>query len=55
MRTTFPTTMFLSLLKKIHVLTNTKFVHVTSTYYRSWILVFVFTSNVTYFHRVSVF
>jgi hypothetical protein len=36
-----------------HILTNTKFVHVTSTYYHSWNLVFEFTINGTYFHRVS--
>jgi hypothetical protein len=28
-------------------------VHITSTYYHSWYLVFEFTFNVTYFHRVS--
>jgi hypothetical protein len=36
--TTFPTTMsllFLSLLIFFHILTNSKFVHVTSTYYHS--------------------
>jgi hypothetical protein len=37
----------------ISLLSNTKFVHVTSTYYHSWNLVFEFTVNVTYFHRVS--
>ena len=43
---TFPTAtsfLLLSLLKKIHILTNTKFVHVISTYYHSWYLVFEFT------------
>jgi hypothetical protein len=30
----------------------TKFKHVTSTYYHSWYLVFDFTFDVTYFHRV---
>ena len=36
-----------------HILTNTKFKHVTSTYYHSWYLVFELTFNVTFFHRVS--
>ena len=31
-----------------HILTNTKFKHVTSTYYHTWYLVFRFTYNVTY-------
>ena len=35
-----------------HTFTNTKFKHVTSTYYYSCYLVFEFTFNVTYFHRV---
>jgi hypothetical protein len=33
-------------------LTNTNFKHVTSTYYHSWYLVFEFTFNINYFHRV---
>ena len=33
-----------------HILTNTKFQHVTFAYYHN--LVFEFTLNVTYFHRV---
>ena len=36
-----------------HILTNTKFVHVTSKYYQSLNLVFELTVNVTYFHKVS--
>ena len=37
----------------LHILTNTQFKHVTSTHYHiSWYLVFEFTFNVTYFHRV---
>ena len=35
-----------------HILTNTKLKHVTSTYYHSQYLVFEFTLNVTYFHRI---
>ena len=35
-----------------HILTNIEFKHVTSTYYHSWYLVFEFTFNDTYFHRV---
>jgi len=35
-----------------HILTNTKFKHVNSTYYHSWSLMFEFTFDVTYFHRV---
>ena len=53
---TFPTAtsfLLLSLLIFVHILTNTKFVHVTSTYDHSWYLVFEFTINVTYSHRVS--
>ena len=53
---TFPTTtsfLLLSLLVFSHILTNPKFVHVTSTHYHSWCLVFEFTFNTTYFHRVS--
>ena len=48
-------TSFLLLLLLIffHILTNTKFVHVTPTYYHSWYFVFEFTFNVTYFRRVS--
>jgi hypothetical protein len=33
------------------ILTNTKFKHVTSTYYHSWYVVFEFTFIVIYFHR----
>ena len=36
----------------IPILTNAKFENVTSTYYHTWYLVFEFTFNVTYFHRV---
>jgi hypothetical protein len=36
----------------LHILANTKFNYVTSTYYHSWYLMFEFTFNVTYFHRV---
>jgi hypothetical protein len=46
--TSFP---LLSLLIFFH--TNTKFVHVIFTYYHSWYLVFEFTFDVTYFHRVN--
>ena len=49
--TTFPTaTLFflLSLLILFHIFTNTKFVHVTSTYYHSWHLVLEFTFIITY-------
>ena len=46
---TFPSTtsfLLLSLLVfLVHILTNTKFVHVTSTHYHSWYLVFEFTFN----------
>ena len=35
-----------------HFLNDTKFEHVTSTYYHSWYLVFGFTFNVNYLHRV---
>ena len=35
-----------------HDPTNIKLKHVTSTYYHCQYLVFVFTLNVTYFHRV---
>ena len=35
-----------------HILTNIKFKHVTSTYYYIVYLVFEFTFNVTYIHRV---
>jgi hypothetical protein len=35
-----------------HILTNTKFKHVTSPYYHSLYLVFEFTFDVTYFHRI---
>jgi hypothetical protein len=45
--------LLLSLFIFLHIFTNTKFVHVTSTYYHSWNSVFEFTINVTYFHRVS--
>ena len=53
---TFPsTTSFLltSLSIFFHIFTNTKSVHITSTYHHSWCSVFEFTLNVTYFHRVS--
>ena len=33
-------------------LTNTKFKHVTSTFYHGWFLVFEFATHVTYFPRV---
>ena len=36
-----------------HILTNTKFKHVTSTYYHSCYLVLEFKFNATYFHRVK--
>ena len=35
-----------------HILTNTKFKRVTFTYYHTWYIVFEFTYNATYFHRV---
>ena len=35
-----------------HILTDTKFKYVTSTYYHSWYLVIEFTFNITYFQRV---
>ena len=35
-----------------HILTNTKFIHATSTYYHRWYLVFEFTFNVTYCTRL---
>ena len=35
-----------------HILTNTKFKYVTSTYYDSWYIVYELTSNVTYCHRI---
>jgi hypothetical protein len=35
-----------------HILTNTKFKHVPSTYYPSWYSMVEFKFNVTYFHRV---
>ena len=35
--------------------TNTKFKHVPFTYYHSWLIVFEFTFNVTYFHRIIDF
>ena len=35
-----------------HILTNTKFKHVTPTYYHSWYLVFEFTFMITCFHMV---
>ena len=35
-----------------HILTDTKFKHVTSTYYHSWYLMYEFTINVACFHRV---
>ena len=35
-----------------YFLTNIESKHVTSTYHPSWYLVFEFTYNVTYFHRV---
>ena len=35
-----------------HILTNNEFKHVTSTYYHSWYLVFEFTFDDAYFHRV---
>ena len=35
-----------------HVLNNTQFKHITSTYYHSSYLVFEFTFNVTYIHWV---
>ena len=34
------------------MLTNSKFKDVSSTYYHSWYLMFEFTFDVTYFHRV---
>ena len=43
---------FLSLLFFFYIPINIEFQHVTSTYYHSWYLVFEFTFNVTYFHRV---
>jgi len=55
---TFPTAtsfLLLSLLNFPHILTNPKIMHVTSRYYHSWYLVFEFTFNVTYFHRLSDF
>ena len=48
--TTFPTATSLIIYIYIYIfdiLTNTKFKHVTSTYYHSWYLVFEFTINVT--------
>ena len=45
--------LLISLLIFFHILTNTKFVHVTFTYYHSWYLVFEFTFIITYFDRVS--
>ena len=53
---TFSTTtsfLLLLLLKKFNIFIDTKFAHVTSTYYHSWYLVFEFTFNVNYFHTVS--
>ena len=35
-----------------YILINTKFKHVTSTYYHSWYLEFEFMFYVPYFHRV---
>ena len=35
------------------LLTNTRLVHVTSTYYHRWYSMFEFTFNATYFHRVN--
>ena len=49
--TTFPTTTSL-IIYFFHILTNTRFKHVTSTYYHNWYLVFEFTFNATYFYRV---
>jgi len=42
----------LTLLNFSHILTNTKFVHVTSTYYHSWYLVFefIFSASNTEYH-----
>jgi hypothetical protein len=45
--------LLLSLLIFFHILTNTKFVHVTFAYYHGGYLVFEFTFNATYFHTVS--
>ena len=42
--------LMLSLLFISHILTNTKFKNVSSTYYHSSYLVFEFTFDVTYFH-----
>ena len=52
----FPTAasfLLLSLSVFFNIFTNTKFVHVTSIYYHSSYLVFEFTFDVTFFHRVS--
>ena len=39
----------------LHILTNTKFKYVTSTYYHSWYLVFEFTFSITYFIELLIF
>ena len=43
---------FINVVLVFHILTNTKFKHVTSTYYHSCYLVFEFTFDVNYSHRV---
>ena len=50
--TTFPTATSHHVKHGFHILTNTKFKHVTSTFYHSSYLVFEYTYNVTYFHVV---
>ena len=49
---TFPVATSLHVKHEFRMLTNTEFKHVTSTYFRSLFLVFVFTFNVVYSHRV---